>query len=471
MAICSIINPPIAYLKKLIADVRNEIINEYTTEHQKAQNLLMKYQTKKAVMEIKIRGGNEYVKSKSSELNLKTDHLISTFRFMEVYKGKIEELLHIITSVINVFFWSDTVMFGIKINQYEFQRLQEAKNNYIKALGKITDSQNNMAFQNTYLTKTKDVFGIIEMAKAGIKVAKHATHSKPSIKLENYQIYYKDDLLSEAANLEIQLGKTYAFVGPSGGGKSTMFKDLLSIPLMYPMSSHGAIYLYETKEAKTNMIGFDQDAFLPQSVTLFQSILFPKIDGNFSTSELNQLRMKVMELMVEMGMPKLIEKLDIVTPQLSGGEGKGVIIISAIITNLLEKKASSLREKLYGEPFDDQSVRKVILMDESMKGLDEVSRYKVQIMMQKYLSDATLLIIDHDAKKYNFDQFYSQAIYLKNKELSMGEISTVEVDQSVVKASQDLDISNCYNYLFCAKDFYKFEITAPVCELIYAEVI
>ena len=108
--------------------------------------------------------------------------------------------------------------------------------------------------------------------------------TNPEITFENVSFEYKKgNKIINDVNLTIPYGETIAFVGPSGEGKTTLIRLILS--LINPSS--GKVYLKENNKEDT----FNRDyrnliSYVPQGNTLFSGTIEDNLRyGNFEATE------------------------------------------------------------------------------------------------------------------------------------------------------------------------------------------
>jgi zinc transport system ATP-binding protein len=142
------------------------------------------------------------------------------------------------------------------------------------------------------------------------------------VKIENLTFKYKDAIILDNVNLEIEKGDYVAIIGPNGGGKTTLIK--LIVGLLKPTS--GKISL------KTDKIGYVPqytNFSLDIPITIFDVVLQGRLSKYkfFYTKEDKDIAIQKLKL-VNMLYAKNKKISD-----LSGGERQRVLIARALVSN------------------------------------------------------------------------------------------------------------------------------------------
>jgi NitT/TauT family transport system ATP-binding protein len=182
--------------------------------------------------------------------------------------------------------------------------------------------------------------------------------------------YGKQRILNKL-QLSLEKGTSYALVGKSGVGKST----LLNLIAGYIQPTYGSIYMdgEEFKAPRNNTAYLFQDLGLFPWQTVSQAIAMPLKINN--ANEKSDIQDAVTTLLKELGLDNLKEKYP---KELSGGERQRV----------------ALARTLIGKP-------DFILMDEPTSSLDAMTKENIQQLILKYQQrlNATLLFITHDIEE------------------------------------------------------------------------
>ncbi|MDD3150424.1 MAG: ABC transporter transmembrane domain-containing protein, partial [Candidatus Gastranaerophilales bacterium] len=185
--------------------------------------------------------------------------------------------------------------------------------------------------------------------------------------------YLKDCPVLKNINLEVKAGETVAFVGNSGGGKSTIAHLL---PRFYDIKS-GSITIngYDIKDLtleslRANISFVFQDNFLFNG-TIKENVLLGK--ENASDKEVNlALERAFLKDFIESLPDGLNTKIGERGVMLSGGQKQRVAIARAFIKNA-----------------------PIVVLDEATSALDNKSEQIVQMALNKLMEDRTVFVIAH----------------------------------------------------------------------------
>ncbi|SFV35896.1 ABC transporter ATP-binding protein [Thermoflavifilum thermophilum] len=200
----------------------------------------------------------------------------------------------------------------------------------------------------------------------------------------NYQLIFdkvsfsydgKHEILHEVS-FQLQKGKTYAFIGPTGGGKTTIAS--LIARLYDPVS--GTIYLdgqdlrSYTSEIRTKKIGFIlQDPFLFTG-TIRENILY----GN--EKYVRYTEKELMRLLQEYGLDVLLDKFD---------EGLQTRITSAAnVLSLGQKQLIAFIRAVLRHP-------EILILDEATANIDTVTEKQLETILNKLPETTTRILIAH----------------------------------------------------------------------------
>jgi len=189
-------------------------------------------------------------------------------------------------------------------------------------------------------------------------------------------------------NFELERGKTYAFVGPTGGGKTTTAS---LIARLYD-ATKGLIFLdgkdirSYTPEERTKKIGFIlQEPFL-FSGTVRDNILY----GN---PEYKDLSNEALELVIKKaGLESLLERFD------TGLDSKVQTLGDGI--SLGQKQLIAFMRAVLREP-------ELLILDEATANIDTVTEQLLEDILQKLPASTTRVIIAHRLNTIeNADEIY-----------------------------------------------------------------
>jgi subfamily B ATP-binding cassette protein MsbA len=198
--------------------------------------------------------------------------------------------------------------------------------------------------------------------------------AKGAIKFENVNFEYNEGKnVLQNINLEVESGKTYALVGHSGGGKST----IMNLILRFYDPSQGVITLdgHDLRDLKMHSLR-NATSYVGQEIQLFDDTIYE----NIRYGKMNATEEEVIEA------AKKAEAHDFIIAaensyqtkigqnglKLSGGQRQRISIARAILKN-----------------------SPVLLLDEATSALDPISEKLVQQALTKLMKGRTTLVIAH----------------------------------------------------------------------------
>lgn len=204
---------------------------------------------------------------------------------------------------------------------------------------------------------------------------------------ENINFRYddgKEDVLKEF-NLHVKKGESIAFVGESGGGKSTLLQ--LVVGFLKPTKGH--LFIDGNDINKINLRSYRKHiAMVPQNTVLFSGTIRDNITYGMEVSD-EKLERIIEAACLKDVIAKLPDGLDTNVGEhgdmLSGGQKQRISIARALIRD-----------------------PKVIILDEATSALDNKSEIHVQKAMRNLMNDRTTFMVAHrlttikDAKKIIF---------------------------------------------------------------------
>ena len=196
-----------------------------------------------------------------------------------------------------------------------------------------------------------------------------------NITFENVDFKYKDsdEKILKNINFTVKKGETMAFVGNSGGGKSTLVN---LIPRFFDVSN-GAIKIdgvnikdYDVKSLRKNIGIVPQETFL-FSGTILQNIKYGKRDATFEEIKEAAKKANAHEFIkkLEDGYNTEIGERGV---KLSGGQKQRIAIARAILEN-----------------------PQILILDEATSALDNESEKLVQDALEKLMENKTTFVIAH----------------------------------------------------------------------------
>lgn len=196
---------------------------------------------------------------------------------------------------------------------------------------------------------------------------------KTSIEFKNVSFKYDDKKVFENLSFSLDEGKTYALVGASGSGKSTIVKLIAGF---YPVSEG------ELKIGNHNINEYSEDCLLKNISFVFQnSKLFKTtIYENVLIGNKNATREEVMNALKLANCDSILDKFKerentIIGTKgvyLSGGEIQRIAIARAILKN-----------------------SKIIILDEVVSAADPENEYEIQTAFSNLMKNKTTIMIAH----------------------------------------------------------------------------
>lgn len=195
------------------------------------------------------------------------------------------------------------------------------------------------------------------------------------VSVENLAFTYSgsDNSVVNKVGFVVRKGSTAAFVGPSGGGKSTLFKLLLG--LYTP--TRGTITVENHSIYDEPLAEWRKDfAYVPQNAFVFSDTIYENIVGGMPDPGLQEVERAARAanahdfiIQLPKGYQTVLEESG---RNLSGGEKQRVAIARAILQNA-----------------------PVLLLDEATSALDTESEQQVQEAIEHLMRGRTTLVIAH----------------------------------------------------------------------------
>lgn len=208
--------------------------------------------------------------------------------------------------------------------------------------------------------------------------------------------YRPNEMILKKANLNLVHGKTYALVGPTGGGKSTTAALLARLydPVEGEILLNGRNIKSYQKDVLASKIGFIlQDPFL-FSGTIAENILY----ANEKYSDLNEEELKT--LLTEKGLERLLERFP---------KGLGTEVGNTSDTvSLGQKQLIAFLRVILREP-------ELLILDEATANIDTVTENLLQEILDKLADNITKIIIAH---RLNTISKADEIFFIANGEIS-----------------------------------------------------
>lgn len=226
------------------------------------------------------------------------------------------------------------------------------------------------------------------------------------IMIKNLNFSYRNKVIFQDFNLDIEKGKFIHIVGPNGSGKSTLIKILLGL-----IKAEGYINIYCMNLCNDNIMDIRRNvgvifenpdnAFVAETVA--DDIAFALENLQYSSKQIETKINKVCEYL------KIEHLLNKNPHYLSGGEKQLVALAGALVT----------------EP-------KILILDEAFTMIDGVSRIKLLKLLKRMCQDKKMTIINvtHDME----DTVYGDKIIV----LSEGKVLFNDFKEEVYKEEKKL---------------------------------
>lgn len=221
------------------------------------------------------------------------------------------------------------------------------------------------------------------------------------IKIKNMSFSYKDKIIFENFDLDIEKGKFIHIVGPNGSGKSTLIKILLGL-----LKAEGYINVYRMNMCEDNLMDIRRNigvvfenpdnTFVAETVA--DDIAFSLENLQYTSKTISE---KINKISKYLNIESLLEK----NPHyLSRGEKQLVALASALVT----------------EP-------KLLIIDEALNMLDGIDKENILKLLKKLVKEKKITVINvtHDME----DTIYGDKIIV----LDNGQILLNDDKKTVYK--------------------------------------
>lgn len=181
-----------------------------------------------------------------------------------------------------------------------------------------------------------------------------------AIKIKNVSVQIGTNSILDNIDVEIKKGKITGLLGPSGAGKTTLYKAILGLRKI----TSGDIQVLG-KNSKDKSL-HDNVGYMTQSPSVYFDLTvrenlhyFAQVSGAFA-GQVNEL----------INVVDLGHRQDTIIKNLSGGEKTRVSLVTALL----------------GDPA-------VLLLDEPTVGLDPVLREKLWALFREYVADGKTIVV------------------------------------------------------------------------------
>jgi len=194
------------------------------------------------------------------------------------------------------------------------------------------------------------------------------------MKITDLDVSFENNLVLSRLSFELDPGSVVGLIGPSAGGKSTLMKILGKV---YQADS-GEVDFGEVQDCDVSLMF--QEGALFDSISVFDNVVFPLVDGNVPIARLAQSKRsevteKVAWILNRVGLLNAAFKMP---AQISGGMRRRVSLARALVSN-----------------------PRVALLDDPTAGLDPVaSSVIMELILELHnLSKPTTIIVSHDLRR------------------------------------------------------------------------
>src|SRR6184192_2039038 len=227
------------------------------------------------------------------------------------------------------------------------------------------------------VSATREVFRILDLEPA-VKDAPDAIElhsSKGRLDFENVTFRYPNTVTDAVSNLNLRIepGKTYALVGASGAGKSTILSLILRLydPTSGAVRIDGRNLPTVTQKSLRQQIGLvTQETFLFHD-TIFKNIQFGRLDA--TPEQIYEAAHTAFAHDFIMAQPKGYETL-------IGDKG-------CLLSGVQQQRLAIARAVLKNAP--------ILLLDEATSSLDSESEKQIQKALEKLTAGRTVIAIAH----------------------------------------------------------------------------
>jgi ABC-type multidrug transport system fused ATPase/permease subunit len=325
-----------------------------------------------------IKGGREYYVNEIRSSKMKLAQYDAELKFIpNISKYTIE-----ISVILGI-----AIIAGIQFYLFDSNRAIAVISIFLAASTRIAPAiirlQQNVIQVKSSLSAAKPTFdlidelvGVEELERSETVIGTSHTGFVPKLNLDNLKFTYADaiDGTIQGISLNIAPGKFIAFVGPSGGGKSTLIDLILG--LLAPSSGSIRISDLSPKDAIKKWPG--SIGYVPQDVFIENSTVKENICLGFDPKTVSDqlvwdaLKLADLSEFIEGLDGQLSYKISDAGKNLSGGQRQRLGIARALLTK-----------------------PKIVIFDEATSALDAETENRVSESIMKLTGDCTVIFIAH----------------------------------------------------------------------------
>lgn len=198
----------------------------------------------------------------------------------------------------------------------------------------------------------------------------HSSIIPPAIHLRDLSLSYDKKLLFDHFHLTLPAGKWSCLLGPSGIGKTTLLRIMAGLPIETQQNHFSVSLKTNDQQSLDGRIAYltQSDGLLPWLNVLDNVLIEHRLRGQPYSKK--NIKTQAIELLKRVGLSNDIHSYP---STLSGGMRQRVSLVRTLMGN-----------------------HPVILMDEPFSALDAITRFHLQNLAVRLLSNKTVLLVTHD---------------------------------------------------------------------------
>jgi ABC-type bacteriocin/lantibiotic exporter with double-glycine peptidase domain len=211
---------------------------------------------------------------------------------------------------------------------------------------------------------------------------------KGRIRFENVQLDYDGQIVLKDVNLDIKPGSKIGFIGPSGGGKSSLLK---MVP-KFILPSKGRIYIDDYDISQSSLLSVRQNmSVISQTPQLFSGTILENILLGANDREIVQ-NQDIENVLVASNSKEFINKMQVGVNTYIGEAG-------SMLSGGQKQRVSIARGLLKNAP--------IVIMDEPTSALDSASEDFIKYHLNDITKGKTVLMVTHKLSMLTaMDQVY-----------------------------------------------------------------